>query len=175
MITPERRDRAMTWLGRLLRRAGVQPVGSGNQPAGVLTVLIPAELLERGIAEYRARNWAQAESLLRASIAAPVATAADRQVGRNVLGNLLERTRRATEALVVYQANVAERPLGSYSYERLARLYCRLNRPCDAAAVLGQAISVAEQQAAAGQNLELPLARLRQLRASALDQQAGGS
>src|SRR5215211_3232524 len=79
--------------------------------------------LESAIAEHRARRWAVAEPLLTWVIQHPSTSQADRHVARNLLGNLLEKTRRADDAIAQYEANVSEEFLGSYPYERLAEIY----------------------------------------------------
>src|SRR6476620_928218 len=98
--------------------------------------------LESAIAEHRARRWAAAEPLLRWVIENPAAAAGDRHVARHILGNLLERNRRAKEAVEVYEANLAERFSGSYPYERLAAIYRKQRRPNDELRVLRQAVAV---------------------------------
>jgi hypothetical protein len=132
--------RVMSWIGRLLTCSRRQPVSGPDRPGAEPSEWAASELLERGIAHYRDRSWAQAESLLTMAIGHPACSAHDREVGRNILGSLLERTSRPREAVAVYEANVAEHPQGSYSFERLARLYRKLDRPLEAQWVLARAI-----------------------------------
>jgi hypothetical protein len=106
--------------------------------------------LESAIAEHRARRWAVAEPLFDWVIQHPSTSRADRHVARNLLGNLLERTRRTDEAISQYEANVSEGFSGSYPYERLAEIYRRQRRPEDELRVLRRAVAVIEQQLAAG-------------------------
>jgi hypothetical protein len=125
--------------------------------------------LESAIAEHRARRWAVAEPLLRRVIEIPSTGADDRHAARNILGNLLERTRRPQEAAEVYEANLAEGFSGSYPYERLAATYRRQRRAADELRVLRQAVAVVERELARGRRAVVPqLERLQALLADAL-------
>jgi tetratricopeptide (TPR) repeat protein len=121
----------------------------------------PASTLERAIAEHRVRHWEQAELLFRAVIDDPRAARHDRHVARNILGNLLERTRRLSEAIEVYEANVAEGFAGSYPYERLAAIYQQRGQPAKAAGSLERAVAVVERELIAGRDVAPQLERLR--------------
>ena len=125
--------------------------------------------LESAIAEHRARRWAVAEPLLRRVIENPSTGTDDRHAARNILGNLLERTRRPQEAAEVYEVNLAEGFSGSYPYERLAAIYRRQRRAADELRVLRQAVAVVEGELARGRRAVVPqLERLQALLADAL-------
>jgi hypothetical protein len=127
-----------------------------------------ARTLEEAIAAHRERRWGEAEAAFRRVIASPATTAHDREVARNIYGNLLELTRRVDEAVDVYAANVAEGVVGSYAYERLAAIYRRRGDVNAETEVLSQAVAVTERALAAGRaELAEPLNRLRRLLAEA--------
>ena len=170
----------MFWVRRLFKSLGsgpkdplmsgarAAPVGGDEAAAGAT--------LERAIAEHRARNWTLAEPLFRSVIANPAASAHDRQVSRNILGNLLERNRRTEEAIAVYEANLAERFTGSYPYERLAAIYRKHQRPQDELRVLRRAVAVIRQELASGRPDVAPqLGRLETALAEALARQGSST
>ncbi len=144
----------MSWLTRLLRRRSDE----FPSPAG------PGVLLERAIAAYNDRRWAEAEPLFREVIAGATTTAHDREVARNIYGRLLERIRRIDDAIAVYEASVAEAVVGSHPYERLAGIYRTLGRREDELRVLRQTVATVERELSVGRtDLEIPLRRLRGL------------
>jgi hypothetical protein len=166
----------VAWVATLLRRlrsglAPLQPRAPGWTAAdegGEATVV---EVLENAIAAHRARRWATAEPLFRRVIESHAASTADRQVARNILGNLLERTGRVDAAIETYEANVLEGFVGSYPYERLAAIYRKRYRPAEELRVLRQAVVVVERQLASGHTEVIPqLERLRAALAKALQQ-----
>lgn len=143
-------------IGWLRRRATRGAAGSAEADRLAAT-------LEDAIAAFNARRFEEAEPLFRQVVASPATRPHDREVARNIYGTLLERTGRPNEAAAIYAANVGERVLGSYPYERLAALYARQGRPEDARRVLELAIAVAEEELANGADLTAPLERLRGL------------
>jgi hypothetical protein len=161
----------MSWLRGLLFRMRARPTTLTSAPraddeSGV------AEVLERAIAAHRARRWETAEPLFRWVIEAPAARATDRQVARNILGNLLERTRRVDAAVEAYEANILEGFIGSYPYERLAAIYRRRQQPDDELRVLRRAVAVVERELASGRPEVVPqLERLQAELAEALERQ----
>jgi tetratricopeptide (TPR) repeat protein len=129
------------------------------------------EVLENAIAAHRARRWATAEPLFRRVIQSHAASTADRQVARNILGNLLERTGRIDAAIEAYEANVLEGFAGSYPYERLAAIYRKRQLANHELRVLRQAVAVVERQLASGHSDVVPqLERSRAALAKALQQ-----
>lgn len=141
----------MIWLKRLFRSTDAD---SCPDEAGAL--------LERAIAEHRARRWQAAEPLFRQVVEGSAASPGDRQVARNILGNLLERNHRLDEAIELYEANVEEGFTGSYPYERLAAIYFKQGRTGQEVRVLRRAVAVVEQERASGREEVRPqIERLR--------------
>ena len=151
-----------SWLGRWGRR---------ENPAAAQ--MAAARRLEEGIDAHRQREWSRAEPLLRAVIDDPHAGRQDRQVARNILGTLLERTRRIDEAADYYRMNARDGFVGSYPYERLAALEVGRDNRAGAAQVLQQAVEVVEAELVRGRSEVAPqLARLRGLLAAVTPNQS---
>lgn len=150
------------WLERLHQLLRPARFRDEEEPGRIERTLVAAT------AAHRARNWTEAERLFRWVIDQPDARPIDRHAARNILGNVLERTRRVDEAIAVYEANVAEGFTGSYPYERLAAIYRRQGRRDDELRVLGQAVAVVERELARGRSDVRPqLDRLRTALAAA--------
>jgi hypothetical protein len=118
-------------------------------------------LLEQAISAYRAREWSASEPLFQAVIGATIASAVDRQVARNLLAAQYVRTRRLSEAIDLFEANVAEGFGGGYPYERLAEIYARQRQFEAAVRVLRRAIAVIGAGPASLGGRETRLARLQ--------------
>ena len=151
----------MAWVAKLLRRlrsslAPLQPRAPRWRAADEGGEATVAGVLENAIAAHRGRRWATAEPLFRRVIESHATNTADRQVARNILGNLLERTGRVDAAIEAYEANVLEGFVGSYPYERLAAIYRKRYRPDEELRVLRQAVAVVERRLASGHTEVIP-------------------
>jgi hypothetical protein len=145
-----------SWLGRW-----------GRREAPAAAQVAAARRLEEGIDAHRQREWSRAEPLLRAVVDDAHAGRQDRQVARNILGTLLERTRRVEEAADYYRMNARDGFVGSYPYERLAAFEVGRGNRAGAARVLQQAVDVVKAELVRGQSEVAPqLARLRGLLAA---------
>jgi hypothetical protein len=130
-------------------------------PTFVESDMTLSDLEVRAGVAFTSQDWSEAERCYRDIIAQDDHDLV--MVARDVLGTVLEETKRTDEAILLYEANACDGSPNSHSYLRLAIIYRNRGQTEDEMRVLERGIAVLRQThgVGAGADLMLRLVKLQ--------------